>query len=196
MPINRKIFVFITVLALFSPGQRCFSQAEDNKPAVYDEGNNWLTFQSAYFTVYYKPDVNIRKVLGRISGRDIPISQNPPSYALSGIEAKLAYRLDMLFMRVEDVLGMHPQNVNIKIKIYKYRKETNEEFCYLNRGNEVCRAFYFYSHNTIYASEQDINDSVISHEMAHAAVDNYFSSRPPEKMAEILATNVDLHLDD
>jgi hypothetical protein len=138
----------------------------------------------------------MKRVLSRLSTRDIPFYHNPPTYTLSGIEAKLAYRLDSIFTRVKDILGMHPQNINIKIKIYKNRQEVNAELCYLDRSDEACKSFYLYRYNSVYASEQDISDSIIAHEMAHAVVDNYFSTIPPEKMAEILATNVDEHLDD
>ena len=42
---------------------------------------------------------------------------------------------------------------------------------------------------------QDISDSVMAHEMAHAVIDNYFNVIPPEKTAELLATYVDSHLE-
>lgn len=50
--------------------------------------------------------------------------------------------------------------------------------------------------NTIYSSMQDVSDSNISHEMAHAVIDDYFKVAPPEKTAELLAVYVDSHLDE
>jgi STE24 endopeptidase len=35
---------------------------------------------------------------------------------------------------------------------------------------------------------------VIAHEMGHAAIDHYFAIKPPEKIAEMLAQYVDMHL--
>ena len=58
------------------------------------------------------------------------------------------------------------------------------------------QAFYIYQYMTIYTSEESISDSVMSHEMAHAVIDSYFSANPPPKVAEILATYVDVHLEE
>lgn len=194
MPMCKKLlqislpFTLLIVVFLFLGNKTCFTQQ--------DEQDDWLSFQTAYFTVYYKPDVNLKRVLGRLSSRDLPYSRNAPTYTLSGIEAKLAYRFDTLFMRVKDILGMNIDKTDIKIRIYKNRKNVSAELCYLNSADEACKSFYVYRYNTIYSSEQDITDSIVAHEMAHAVIDNYFSTAPPEKTAEMLATNVDAHLDD
>jgi hypothetical protein len=185
-------FSLLTALLLFS-GESCFAQP-DAQPDTQSDG--WLSFQTAYLTVYYKPEVNLKRVLGRLSGRGLPSYSNLPAYTLTGIEAKVAYRLDVVFMRVRDILGMYPGKSEIKIKLYKKRRDISSELYYLNQADEACKSFYSYRFNTIYASEQDMTDSVVAHEMAHAVVDNYFSTTPPEKMAEILATNVDARLDD
>ena len=194
MPIFKRLlqvslcFALLITVFLSLGNKPCFAQQ--------NEQDDWLSFQTAYFTVYYKPDVNLKRVLGRLSSRDLPYSRNTPTYTLSGVEAKLAYRFDVLFMRVKDILGMNIDKTDIKIRIHKNRKNVNAELCYLNSADEACRSFYVYRYNTIYTSEQDITDSIVAHEMAHAVIDNYFSTTPPEKTAEILATNVDAHLDD
>ena len=36
--------------------------------------------------------------------------------------------------------------------------------------------------------------NIIAHEMGHAIVDHYFAAIPPEKIRELLASYVDLHL--
>lgn len=193
MPIRKKLllaslFFALSAALLLSLGQICLSQ---DTP---DEG--WASFQTAYLTVYYKPEVNLKKVLGRLNLRGLPSYNNLPAYTLTGIEAKVAYRLDVIFMRVRDILGMYPDKAEVKIKLYKNRRNINAELCYLNQADASCKSFYIHRLGTIYVSEQDITDSVIAHEMTHAVVDNYFSTTPPGKMAEILATNVDIHLDD
>ena len=194
MLIRKKLLLANLFFALFTgaflfSGTSCFSQQVEPQ-------EDWPNFQTAYFTVYYKPEVNLKRVLGRISTRGLPSYHNLPAYTLTGIEAKVAYRLDTIFSRVRDILGMYPDKAEIKIKIYKNRQNINAELCYINQADGSCKSFYVYRFNSIYTSEQDVTDSVIAHEMAHAVVDNYFSTTPPEKMAEILATNVDLHLDD
>jgi hypothetical protein len=43
---------------------------------------------------------------------------------------------------------------------------------------------------------QDVTDSQIAHEMAHAVIDDYFKVIPPERTAEFLAVYVDSHLEE
>jgi uncharacterized protein (DUF2132 family) len=194
MPIRKKLLsvcLFFTIFTsvFWTSSQNCFSQQDA-------PGDEWASFQTAYFNVFYKPEVNLKRVLGRLHSRSLPSYSNLPAYTLTGIEAKVAYRLDTIFMRVRDILGMYPDKADIKIKIFKNRQNISAELCFLNQTDGTCKSFYTYRFNSIYTSEQDVTDSVIAHEMAHAVVDNYFSTTPPEKMAEILATNVDFHLDD
>jgi len=157
---------------------------------------DWSQLESGYFTVYYRPDANLKRIYNRINTRGFSVARNPPISALSGPEAKLAYRLDLIFARVREILGMYPPGVHVNIKIFKNSREVNKEYCRLTRFGDECRSFYVYSNNTIYTSEQEISDSVLAHEMTHALVDHYFSTNPPEKVAEILAQNVDLSLDE
>lgn len=202
LDLRKNILLVLSAVVLLSFsrvylfGQHSDTALEEETQEKTEEG--WSKVSSAYFTVYYRPDANLKRIFGRIDTRAFSVLHNPPVPAsvLSGIEDRIAYRLDMLFTRVKEILDMFPPGIHVNIKIFKNRKEVNNEFCRLARSAQECRSFYIYSHNTIYTSEQDISDSVIAHEMTHALVDHYFSATPPGKVAEILATNVDLHLDD
>lgn len=193
--IKALLVLLVFVLPFFR--HLCLSSEQKWENSFLAESvESWPSFQSAYFTVYHEPDVNLKRVLNRLSTRGIPQEKNPPSYAFGGLEAKVAYRLDRIFSRAKEILGATPAGVHINIRIFKNRKGLNDKYCLLSRRSDSCKSFYVYRYNTIYTSEQDITDSLIAHEMAHALIDNYFSTTPPEEMAEILATNVDLHLDD
>jgi len=157
---------------------------------------NWSRLDSVYFTVYYRPDANLKRMYNRINTRGFSVTSKPPVSTLSGPEAKLAYRLDLIFTRVRDILGMYPPGVRVNIKIFKSAREVNNEYCRLTHVEDGCRSFYVYRDNTIYTSEAEVSDSILAHEMTHALVDHYFSTNPPEKVAEILAQNVDLSLDE
>lgn len=191
----RKIFLPLLVAAVLCFGNAYPLGQDEVKPeVVHEEG--WLTLKTAYFTVYYKPDANIRRIYSRLNGRGFSVSHKPPSPGLAGMEEKVAYRLDLILMKVKEILDMYPADIHVNIKIFKNRKELNSEYCKLSGSVDDCRSFYIYSYNTIYTSEQDVTDSIMAHEMTHALVDHYFSTTPPEKVAELLAQNVDLHLDD
>jgi len=104
--------------------------------------------------------------------------------------------MDLLFERAKEILDMHPRIKKIKVRIFKNRKELNKEYRRIFKENKSLISFYIYKYNTIYTTESDISDSVIAHEMGHAIVDHYFAVRPPEKVRELLAQYVDLHLED
>ena len=174
--------------------------SRDVTAAADETERGWLETKSAYFTIQYRADVNLKRVVSRINSRGFSVAHNPPSaatlHALNGVEAKMAYRFDMIFARVKEILDMYPSNIHIKVKIFKNRRELNSEYCQLAPFGNTCMSFYIHAYDTIYTSEQDISDSIIAHEMTHALIDHYFAVTPPEKVAEMLAQNVDLHLDD
>ena len=102
--------------------------------------------------------------------------------------------MTLLFNRAEAILDMRPENMHLKIKIFRTRTELNDEYEKIFSTREDVKSFYVYKFNTIYISEEDISDSIIAHEMGHAIVDHYFAVIPPETIRELLASYVDLHL--
>ena len=91
---------------------------------------------------------------------------------------------------------MYPPNFKLAIKIFKDDDALALAYFRMMGAHQHYQAFYIYQYRTIYTSEYTISDSVMSHEMAHAVIDNYFSANPPPKVAEILATYVDVHLEE
>ena len=109
---------------------------------------------------------------------------------------KAAYRLAKLLNRVKEVLDMYPRIGALTIKIFRDRDGVNEAYFHFFGRRPGYKSFYFHQTETIYTSEDDISASVMAHEMGHAVIDSYFSVVPPPKIAEMLATYVDAHLED
>ena len=85
----------------------------------------------------------------------------------------------------------------LKIMVFDDSDEMEAEyFRIFGVSGKGVKSFYAHKYATIYASEKTISDSVLAHEMAHAVVDNYFSVVPPRKLGDIMASYVDVHLDD
>lgn len=108
----------------------------------------------------------------------------------------LTRKLDSLYERVQQILDMRGMLKKVRINIYSNRKRLHE--AYLSITGQECRikAWYIFEVNTVYITNDDVDKGIIAHEMAHSIIDHYFSVRPPEATAEILATYVDQHLDD
>jgi hypothetical protein len=178
------------------PALLLFNQEYAIYPQTGEE-QEWMSIPSVSFTVYYKPGANLKKIESRLRYRSFPVTSEfarlytDPTY---DINRRIANRLEAILQRVKIILSMNPQ-MELKVKVFRTRKELNDEYFKLFRASRDYVSFYVYRLNTIYTSEQDILDSIISHEMGHAVIDHYFNVVPPEKVAETLAVFVDSHLD-
>jgi len=157
----------------------------------------WLTAGSNCFTVEYESSVDLDTVAHRLNERGLfsgGFFGSEHAAAATPTE-EIGRRLDRLLKRAEEILNMYPPELKITVKIFKDDSFLAEAYFRMFGTRQDYKAFYVYQYSTIYTSEYSISDSVIIHEMAHAIVDNYFSANPPPKVAEILATYVDVHLE-
>lgn len=153
----------------------------------------WNSTKSNYFVIYYRPTADLQNIAIRLKKRVLYFEQTPQGE--KSAEQQICRRMDALFNRVKDILGMYPDVPRINIKIFKDRPELDEEYFNIFKARKYSRSFYINSFNTIYTSENDIDDSVMIHEMAHVIMDHYFATNLPEKASEILASYVDMHLE-
>jgi hypothetical protein len=160
-----------------------------------DEGD-WFIIKSGYMTIYCAQDVDLKTVANRLSRRGLFVSRVYDPNPVSAPAQKIAYLMDRLLKKAKEILDMWPAKMNLKVKIFKDRDALNDEYARIFGQKADYKAFFIYKYNTIYSSEEDISDSVLVHEMGHAIVDHYFSVIPPEKVRELLASYVDLHLED
>ena len=201
---STQVFILSLIFYLFIYSSYQFAQEYQGRESAFSEPNalqpadsdSWTTIRSSYFTIYLEPDVNLKRVLSRINIRSFYTPAGRRVNSLAGLEEKIGYRMDLILEQVKKVLDIYPASTNIKVKIFKRRKDLQDEYCRITMRPSPVRSFYVYQYNTIYTSEADINDSVIAHEMGHAAVDGHFQVVPSEKIGEMLATYVDLHLED
>ena len=108
----------------------------------------------------------------RISGKRLSLAANA---------AFLKKRIDELVERVEAVLGIYPDSFHFDIYL-------EPEY----HGGDI--AFYSSHHRSITVAVDRVTDGVLAHEIAHAVINAYFKTPPPQKVQEILAQYVDRHL--
>jgi len=184
---HRAIFILSIVFYISLAGNAGYAQ--EDKRSV---------FASKFCTVFYKNDVDLRKVNRRLN-LGFSNFYSPRSYKESpGISTEdiITDKLDAIFNRAEEILDMYPARINVTINIYKTREELNnayEEF--FNEPNKAV-SFYIYKTNTIYTIESQLTENILAHEMAHCIIDHYFVILPPRKIQEMLAVYVDVHLKD
>jgi len=190
----RKTFAYILIMLLTGlfvclggASSFCEEQAEQD---------SWLTIKSNHLIIYCAQTVDLKTVSSKLERRGLFSSGVYDPNPASAPTEKVAYRMDRLLKRVKEILDMYPKIEGLKVKIFKDRAALNEEYCKIFSFKADYKGFYIDQHKTIYTSEEDISDSVVAHEMGHAVVDHYFSVIPPEKIREMLATYVDLHLEE
>lgn len=155
----------------------------------------WQTIESATCTIRYLPGAGLKRIERQLRRRAFYFSSRSPARAAS-VEEKIAYHVDYLMGRAKELLDMYPAMPRLTIKIFADREELGERYDRIfGRAGEE-RAFYVHTYATIYTSEDDISDSLLIHEMAHAIIDHYFSTVPPSRITEIIAEYVDMHLDE
>lgn len=106
-------------------------------------------------------------------------------------------RVDNIVDRVSKLLDMYPADLHFTINIYPNNRDIERAFRDLGglralEGAPI--AFYAHKRNTIYVSIEKLTPGVLAHEIAHAIINVYFDTPPPERMQEILAQYVDKHL--
>ena len=161
--------------------------------------DGWISIKGDLITVWYLPDANIRKLEARLRERDVPMNQEYRmllSNRSLSIEDRFKARLEIILLRVEDILGMEPKDFHVKVRIFKSRVDMNDAYAMMFNDSVNFKSFYIHYFRAVYTNEQDFLDSVMAHELGHAVIDHYFSVPPPTRMAELMATYVDSHLEE
>jgi len=188
-PKRTAIFVSLAVILFFRPGF-C------GQASTVIRSQDWVMFKSDYFDIYAMPNVDLEAFYKRINRRPFwGMSSNRP-VIISSAEEMIANRLDRLMERAERMLDVYPRPFRVNIRIFKDHDQLNSEYFKIFKTTADLRSFYIDKFKTIYLSEEDANDSIAAHEMSHAIVDHYFKIVPPEKIREMIASYVDLHLED
>ncbi|KPK41656.1 MAG: hypothetical protein AMJ78_04905 [Omnitrophica WOR_2 bacterium SM23_29] len=189
-----KISLTASLIFCLLPVLSAYAQATN---AQLPEEQEWLITKSYFCTIYFRYDVNIKTVNKKIDTYrvDYGLTTKPPRL---GEEAKdiIAYKFDLIFLKVQELLDMRPKDISLNAKIYRDKNDLDKVYMEIFDEENKFIAFYIFKLNTLFANEKDISANVLAHEIAHCIIDHYFSVIPPEKIAEMLAQYADLHLRD
>ena len=109
----------------------------------------------------------------------------------------VAKKVDAIYERVQEILGMRRKIEKPTVKIYQDRPQLDEAHAGISKGKlgfRGLRAWYVYETNTVFINANDLHAGLLAHELAHSIIDHYLLIRPPAATAEILARHVDRHL--
>ncbi len=157
---------------------------------------NWKTFKSAYFTVYYLPQDDLKSIERKLRTRTLTSygRETYPDNVRSAAD-KIAYRLDMLFIRTRELLDTYPP-VHVNIRIFKTRAQLGDEYYNTYKKVKDPASFYVNKDKTIYLCESDLTDSLVVQEMARVIIDQDIGVILPTGIKNLFSSYVNSHLDD
>jgi len=159
----------------------------------------WTVVESSYTTVYIDADIDLKRLNKRIDvnfARYDPIERRLFLNKGTSETERLANKIDIIVRKAKKILDMHPPGYHVKIKVFKDNRNLVNEYSHIFGEEREYRAYYIHKYRTIYTSLQGISESVLAHEIGHSIIDSYFNVLPPQKVRELLACYVDVHLKD
>jgi len=190
-----KISLIAILFLCFTPLLSAYAQVTQDLRLL--SGEEWVITKSHFCTIYFRYDVDINAVNKKIDTYriDYGLTVKPPRLGEDAADI-VAYKFDLIFLKVEEILDMRPKDIHLNAKIYRDQNDLDKVYIEIFNEENKFIAFYAFKLNTLYASEKKISANVLAHEIAHCIVDHYFSVVPPKKVAEIIAQYADLHLRD
>ena len=171
-------------------------------PSIMPPGASTRTFKkiagnknfikSNYFTIYYYEGCDLTKLAKHLQ---VNYFLHIDAYSLDGraedIDSIIAKLFDSIYLEVSDILDIHIYSFNGTINIFPSKDRIENMFKAYHTNLEEIPAIYLHTEKTIYLSAADVSLGVLSHEVAHAIISNYFVVAPPEKVQEVLAGYVE-----
>lgn len=190
-----SILAFAVMLACAAA--HATAHASITAEGAFSDGSDWTTVDSIFCTIFFKHDVDIRKVNSRIDTYRIDYGlTEKPSRASNDTEGEIAYKFDLIFFKVQEILDMRPNGLHLNVRIYKGQDDLDRVYMEIFDQDNKFIAYYIFKLNSLFMSEEKISANVMAHEIAHCIVDHYFSVIPPTKVAEMIAQYADAHLRD
>lgn len=189
-----RISPVLLFLLLFSAATAPASVVSDNQ---FSDGNDWMSVKSLYCTIFFKDGVDLAAVDKKIDTYkiDYGLTEKPPR-AGSEVQDGIAYKFDLIFFKVQEILDMRPKDLRLNVRIYRGQDDLNRVYVEIFDRENKFIAYYVFKINTLFASEEKISANVLAHEIAHCVIDHYFSVVPPTKVAEMIAQYADVHIRD
>ncbi|MDP2923010.1 MAG: hypothetical protein Q8O30_04745 [Candidatus Omnitrophota bacterium] len=147
--------------------------------------------ESKYFTIIFDCNCDFAEFVKKIDLQD-SLNLDNISSGPQDIKSIVAESMDKLYLEISDVLDIHMYSYHGKIKVFSTKQEMlDTAFRGASMATSDLPGLYMPTDNTIYISFSDFTLGMLSHEIAHAIICNYFVTPPPLKVQEILAGYVE-----
>ena len=163
-----------------------------------EDNISWIELETKHTIIKYQSMKDLKSFDKNINYYPISSSDLEGFLSFSSgkkdIKEMVEGKVDALYRRVQDILGMRKPMKKMIINVFHNRRQLKDAFFRIYNKEGQFRAWYIYESNTIYINVDDVHEGMLAHEMAHSIIDNYLIVRPPSESAEILARYIDVHL--
>jgi len=152
--------------------------------------------ESHHFTMYYAQGVDPAIISNQFSiSLSDRILAGESLDKNNSAQESIAEAVDVLFVRVCDILDMNLYSFHGNIKVCQNEKEFRSIYKILF-GKDIVKeiSFYDFNSNTIYLPQESFKREILGHEIAHAVICHYFVVLPSVKIQEVLAMFVEFQL--
>ena len=187
-----KILMALAVAVIFLWTDVAAVQADGGNA----DGAGWKQMVSRRTVVHYRSMADLIRFNEKIAyfPGDLAIQSLTAGRDAEGIKGVLKKKLDKLFERAQEILGMRKRMDRVNIRIHTNRDDLNKTYREFFGGECRLRAWYLFETQTVYVNAEDTHEGMVAHEMGHHIIDHFFKTRPPAATAEILARYIDANL--
>lgn len=189
-PVKRTGNIRGLYVCLFLVLSACLNPAHASESPI----PHWQSLATEHTTIQYQTTGDLAAFGSRLgcapvsSTGQIPADSTTP---LMACHEEIAGKVDDLFRKSCDILGMHGFMNKISIRVFGDKQQQDAAFYELYKKGSTVRAWYTHSQLAIYVQINDLSPGMLAHELAHAIIDHYMIVPPPGESAEILARYVD-----
>jgi hypothetical protein len=165
---------------------------------AYEGEPYYIDGQNLRIVIY--PDVNKKRVFQKIASSGGSLFGGLFGTSKEYSDFALAREFDNIYAKAQRILDMYPK-VKFDIRIYKTQSQLNDnlKMVAVKPNHDMSReliSYYIHPYKTVYTSEQTISYNIIAHEFGHVITENYFATKIPYQVAELMSQHVEEHIND
>jgi hypothetical protein len=112
------------------------------------------------------------------------------------IEQEVVAKINVIIEKAMGVLDMYPPLLKFSIVIEPDEEAVQRHFQRLYKIDVNYIAFYSPGKNRVFYSADNGRLRVVTHEIGHVIVENYFKVSPPQRIHEVLAQYAEKHINE
>ncbi|OQY52996.1 MAG: hypothetical protein B6230_01515 [Desulfobacteraceae bacterium 4572_89] len=150
--------------------------------------------KSRYATITYNDHADLRRFNKELyMGR---LKSMVKRQGADTIEDEVVAKINVIVEKSMVVLDMYPPRLTFSIVILPDEDTVQRDFRRLYNINVDYIAFYSPHRNRVFYSADNARLRVVTHEIGHVVVENYFKISPPQRIHEVLAQYAEKHIND